>query len=173
MKHGDSLSNRAAGPTGSGPQERPSDLLPPDLPPGAVYYEASDVKALDVGKALGGLVVVTVLVVALLYPGFLWMRSHLQGSDPPPPPMGRHEPGRLPAEPRLQTTPAQDLAAGRVDDQRLLTTYGWVDEQRRVVHIPIDEAMRRIAERGLPSAAATPASPSAPPPSAVAPEAHR
>jgi hypothetical protein len=149
----------------------------PDLPPGAVHYESSDVKPRAVAKALMGLVVTTAVVVATLYPAFLWLRARMQGTDPPPPPMGRHEPGRLPAEPRLQTTPAQDLAAARVDDQRLLTTYGWVDEQRRIVHIPIDEAMRRIAERGLPSpvpapSASTGAASTAPAP-AVSPEAHR
>ena len=58
------------------------------------------------------------------------------------------EPGRQPPAPRLQTLPAQDLAAVRAEEDRTLTTYGWVDEQAGIVRIPIDEAMKILAERG-------------------------
>jgi topoisomerase IA-like protein len=32
----------------------------------------------------------------------------------------------------------------------VLESYGWVDKDKGVVRIPIEEAMRLIAERGLP-----------------------
>jgi hypothetical protein len=146
--------DRPAGPAGTGPQERRKDLLPADLPPGAVHYEATDVNVWPVTKALGALVAVT--VVALLIPMFLWFRGRLARTDPAPPPMGRHETGRLPAEPRLQTRPLDDLAAIRADDERRLKSYGWVDESQGIVRIPIEAAMRMIAERGLPAPAAAP-----------------
>jgi hypothetical protein len=154
------LSKRPAGPAGSGPQERRRDLLPPDLPPGAVHYEATDVTVRPVAKSLVVLVVGTAMVVALLYPMFVWFRTRMARADEAPPPMGRHAPGRLPAEPRLQTTPLADLVVSRAEDQRLLTSYAWVDESRGVVCIPIDAAMRMIAARGLP---ATPPAPAASP----------
>ena len=155
MTHGESLSHKAAGPEGTGPQE-----APPPLPPGVVQYETKDVTARSVARALVILVVATGAVVALLYPMFLWLRSRAERADPPPPPMGRMEPGRQPAEPRLQTTPVQDLLAERRGDLELLGSYGWVDEQAGVVHIPIDVAMQMVAQRGLPPAApaGTPAS---------------
>jgi hypothetical protein len=53
----------------------------------------------------------------------------------------------------------QDLAAIRAEDERLLATYGWVDEQAGTVHIPIQEAMRLLAARGLAPAAASGAGP--------------
>lgn len=149
MTHGQPLSHKAAGPQGTGPQEPP-----PPLPPGVVHYEAEDITPRSVARALVVLVVASVVVVALLYPLFLWLRSRAERAEPPPPPMGRMDPGRVPAEPRLQTTPVQDLAAVRQADQDLLTSYGWVDEQAGVVHIPVDVAMQMIAQRGLP---ATPA----------------
>jgi hypothetical protein len=175
VTHGEPLSHKAAGPESTGPQEPP-----PPLPPGVVHYETKDVTARSVARALVILVVGTAVVVALLYPLFLWLRSRAERADPPPPPMGRMDPGRLPAEPRLQTTPVQDLAAVRQADHELLTSYGWVDEQAGVVHIPIDVAMQMIAQRGLPSAAPAPSASvpitatapgSSPSPSAAAPSA--
>jgi hypothetical protein len=157
VTHGEPLSRRPTGPTGTGPQERKTDLLPPDLPPGAVHYEATDVTVRPIFKSLGVLVFGTVLVVALLYPLFVRFRSSLARGDAAPPPMGRHEAGRLPAEPRLQTKPVADLSAIRVEDERLLSGYAWVDESRGVVRIPIEVAMRMVAARGLPAAAPTPA----------------
>lgn len=172
MKHGQPISERPAGPAGTGPQEPPS-LRPSDVPPGAVRFESADVTARSVAKALAGLVAVTVVVVAVLLPLFGWFQSRARRSDPPPPPMGGHQTGRLPAEPRLQTTPARDLAAIRGEEERLLTSYGWVDEQKGIARIPIDEAMRLIAQRGLPPAApASPVPPGAAPsgsPAAAAP----
>ncbi len=45
-------------------------------------------------------------------------------------------------------TPVTDLAGMREAEQRALTSYGWVDRQNQVVHIPIDRAMQLLAERG-------------------------
>jgi hypothetical protein len=56
----------------------------------------------------------------------------------------------VPPAPRQQTHPAQDLAAFRAAKQERLASYGWVDQLHGVAHIPIDEAMKRIVERGLP-----------------------
>lgn len=56
----------------------------------------------------------------------------------------------VPPEPRQQTHPAQDLAAFRAAKQERLASYGWVDQAHGVAHIPIDEAMKQVAEHGLP-----------------------
>lgn len=53
------------------------------------------------------------------------------------------------AAPRLQIDPAADLAAYRAAEERRLAGYGWVDKQRRIVRIPIDEAMRDVAAAGI------------------------
>ena len=42
------------------------------------------------------------------------------------------------------------LAEFRAQEDALLTSYGWVEKDKGIARIPIDEAMRIVAERGLP-----------------------
>lgn len=162
---GESLTRKPAGPEPTGPHPEGRGAVVQEVPPGAVRYETVDVRPGVVGRALAGLVVATVVVVAVLFPVFNAFKARAGRREPPPPPMGRLDPGRLPAEPRLQTAPSQDLAAIRAEEERLLSSYGWVDEQQGVVHIPIDVAMRIVAERGLPS----PPTAASPSPAAASP----
>ena len=55
-----------------------------------------------------------------------------------------------PPEPRLQTNPAQDLANFLADQHSKLDSYYWVDKQSGIVHIPIGEAMKKLAKDGIP-----------------------
>jgi hypothetical protein len=59
-------------------------------------------------------------------------------------------PHLTPPAPRLQSNPVADLAALRTKETLQLTTYGWADRERGIVHIPLDEAMKRVAARGIP-----------------------
>lgn len=63
---------------------------------------------------------------------------------------------RLPAEPRLQRSPANDIYEFRLQEEALLHRYGWVDKNAGTVRMPIEDAMRFTVERGLPSRAADP-----------------
>ncbi|MGH9441736.1 MAG: hypothetical protein ACRD16_05635 [Thermoanaerobaculia bacterium] len=56
-----------------------------------------------------------------------------------------------PPEPRLQTSPADDMATLRRHELAVLNSYGWVDRAHGVVRIPIEEAKKEILEKGLPS----------------------
>jgi len=65
-------------------------------------------------------------------------------------------------EPRLEGNERIEINSFRFNEDRLLNSYGYVDQQRGVVRIPIDRAMHLIAERGLPTrpqAGAVPPSP--------------
>jgi hypothetical protein len=53
-------------------------------------------------------------------------------------------------EPRLQISPARDLAAFRASEEAELNSYGWVNRTAGVVRIPIREAMERLVQQGLP-----------------------
>ena len=55
-----------------------------------------------------------------------------------------------PPEPRLQTDPEADLGAYVRKEQQLLGSYGWVDRERGIVHVPIEVAMERLAQTGSP-----------------------
>lgn len=55
-----------------------------------------------------------------------------------------------PPEPRLQVHPETDLGTFLAEQHLHLQSWGWVDQAQDRGHIAIDEAMRLIAERGLP-----------------------
>ena len=89
------------------------------------------------------------------------LRSALREADPPPSPLPEAGVRQLPPAPRLQESPEQDLAAMRAEEQRLLTSYGWVNEAGAIARIPVDRAIELIAERGLPETPPQPAAPAA------------
>jgi len=70
---------------------------------------------------------------------------------------------KLPPEPRLQQFPANEIYNFRKNEDRRLRSYGYVNKEAGVVHIPIEEAMRLTIERGLPSRTEDAAAPSAAP----------
>jgi hypothetical protein len=68
-----------------------------------------------------------------------------------------------PPAPRLQPNPAQDFQAFYATQQAELDSYGWVDQKRGIVHIPIEQAMEKLSEQNLPLVTGTaPATPEAP-----------
>ena len=131
-----------------------------------VSYEKEDADTRLVIRAGIGLALATLVASALVLFLFRLLAQREARGDAPPPPMARTDPGRLPPAPRLQTLPAQDLAAVRAEEDRTLTTYGWVDERAGTVRIPIEEAIRLLAQRG--EAPLPRVSPSAAPPPAPA-----
>jgi hypothetical protein len=61
----------------------------------------------------------------------------------------------LPPAPRLQVEPRVELHAYCEQQDKLLNSYGWVDEHNGVVRIPVDRAMELTLQQGLPARAAT------------------
>jgi hypothetical protein len=54
-----------------------------------------------------------------------------------------------PPAPRLQIDPERDLAEFRTKKNKELNTYYWVNKQKGIVHIPIDQAMKQLAAQGI------------------------
>ena len=52
--------------------------------------------------------------------------------------------------PALQTQPFKDIHMLRQGEAEKLNSYGWVDKEGGVAHIPIDRAMEVVIQRGLP-----------------------
>src|SRR5689334_20154793 len=50
-------------------------------------------------------------------------------------------------EPRLQTLPVIDLKAYRTAEQQKLEKYNWLDKEKGIVSIPIEEAKKRLLEQ--------------------------
>jgi len=72
------------------------------------------------------------------------------------------EPTKVFPQPQLQKTPILDLRAIHAEEDKLLTGYGWVDQPKGVVRIPVSLAIDVLAKRGLPSRPAVAAAPAAP-----------
>jgi hypothetical protein len=89
------------------------------------------------------------LAVFLLIGLFGRLREKAERADALPPPL--RESRVWPPAPRLQVSSGLDLEELRRREEEQLRTYGWIDRDRRVVRIPIDRAMKLIAERGLPA----------------------
>ncbi|MBB5760801.1 hypothetical protein ABEV34_07425 [Methylorubrum rhodesianum] len=65
--------------------------------------------------------------------------------------------------PRLQQSPEADLAAMLRDQRAKLAGYAWIDREKGIARMPIEEAMRRLAVRGN-AAYAAPIQPERTPP---------
>jgi hypothetical protein len=52
--------------------------------------------------------------------------------------------------PRLQSAPADDLAALRAREEATLRRFAWIDRSAGIVQIPIEAAMDLLARRGWP-----------------------
>ena len=49
-----------------------------------------------------------------------------------------------------------ELAAFRAQEAAILSSYAWVDKEHGIVRIPVADAMRLVAERGMPVFASPP-----------------
>jgi hypothetical protein len=119
-------------------------------------YETRDVKLRPLVVFITGLAVVGIVVylVAFLMLRLFSGQAAREDARVAPSSVSRPAPGpgeeRLPPEPRIQANAAADMDALRRQEAAVLATYGWVDREAGIVRIPIDVAMTRILEEGLP-----------------------
>lgn len=121
----------------------PERVLPP------ARHEAEDIRFGPMALAAGLLA----LAVAGLAGAAFWMFPHSARDRVIAQPVPRF------AEPRLQPSPRADMDAFRAEQARQLDGAYWLYRERGVVHLPIAEAMRRVAAEGIPDWPATPPSP--------------
>ncbi len=105
--------------------DRGPTAAPPDAPPAG--YEKRDASAR--GIVIGLVVGVLVMVVALVALDQLYITTREEVEQ---------ENVRSRVDPRLQELHARET--------RQLTTYGVVDGEKGIVHIPIDRAMKLMVE---------------------------
>jgi hypothetical protein len=115
----------------------------------SVVHDKTDVEPRAVFKVLLYLLIATAVVAAALVPLTRGLVAAGRAGDPTPAPLAEG-PGRKPPEPRLQERPFDDVHALHAEEERALTGSGWVDRERGIVHIPIDDAVEILAQRGLP-----------------------
>jgi hypothetical protein len=123
-------------------------------PDGMISHEANRVQVREIlGFTLALIVLAGVIhfVLALVMQRFSKEESKLQTQRPPLFALTVDVP-----TPHLQGNPAADLARLKTQSLDRLTTYGWVNREAGIAHIPIDRAMDILARSGLPKVAAPP-----------------
>jgi hypothetical protein len=60
------------------------------------------------------------------------------------------DPVKLFPTPQLLIDEPKTLAEIRAGEEKILKGYGWVDQQKGVVRIPVEQAMDLLVKRGLP-----------------------
>jgi hypothetical protein len=129
------------------------DLHNPD-----VAHEEKDVSISGVVWFVVALVGIAAAIHLSMY-GLFRVFNHMEAAaEPDVTPLLRPA-GERPPEPTLQTTPWQDLAHFRANEERALHSFGWVDEKAGIAHVPVEKAKALLLQRGLP-VRANPADPS-------------
>jgi hypothetical protein len=131
-----------------------------------VAFETSDVKARTIYVYLAVLAIAVILSYVVCVFILRATTNFAAESDTPPPPV-RQEMGKdyltMPPEPRLQgvpghgTDPQYDLREKMREDIQANEKAGWIDQNSGIAQIPVEDAMRIIAEEGLPAASTPPA----------------
>jgi hypothetical protein len=101
----------------------------------------------------GWLLAAAVIVHIVMWLTFAVFVDLRENTGPAEFPLAIDQGRRLPAGPRLQAQPANEIYDFRRRETALLEGYSWVDKAAGTVRIPIEEAMRLTVERGLPSRA--------------------
>lgn len=113
-------------------------MAEPDVLP-RPHHETRDVSFRVFAIGIGGMLATLVLLALFglwLFPGSLADRTI-----------------RLPLSasptPALQSSPRADMQAFYQTEMQRLNSAGWIDRAHGIVHIPIAEAMRKVAQNGI------------------------
>jgi hypothetical protein len=116
-----------------------------------VVHEESDVNVGAIIRYGIGLLLVGAVVHVLLW----WLLGTYERQNERAQtqmyPLAAGQGDRLPPFPRIQENPQQELQELRAKQKAQLEGYGWVDKEAGVARIPIEEAMKMVIERGLPT----------------------
>jgi hypothetical protein len=116
----------------------------------SVQHERSDVNVRAILAFGAALLIITAIVSVSM--AFLFGYFSRQVAEAPRMfPLAADSQRLLPPEPRLQTTPRQDLLELRAREDAMLRTYGWVDKGAGIARIPVEEAMKITIQRGFPA----------------------
>jgi hypothetical protein len=120
-------------------------------PNGHGGYEKTDAHAGATYRA-GLYILLTMFVTALVVvPMYRFLgRTEARGQKPAASVLKPDAAAAAPAFPKLVASEPLVLAEFRAQEQAFLESDGWVEKDKGIVRMPIDAAMRIVAERGLP-----------------------
>jgi hypothetical protein len=116
-----------------------------------VSHERKDVNVFQITAFGIALLFSCIVVVFAMWAMFDFLYGRESAKNPPNPPSMVMERQKLPPQPRLQATPKIELNRLRHNEEAILTSYGWLDQSKGTVRIPIDQAIDIVARKGLPS----------------------
>jgi hypothetical protein len=128
----------------------------PGLVNPTVTFEPDEVDTAGVEKS--GVILALTILLSLAVCAAVWivLSSQQTPGNSQVSPQVRAEQPQIPPAPRMQgirgdtiPPPEQQRQFQRAAQEKL-DSFGWIDQQRGVAHIPVSEAMRIIAEKGLP-----------------------
>lgn len=124
-------------------------------------YEREDMSPGAVFSFLAGLAIAGVLIYFIVEGMYKFLDAYQRSHEPPQNPLvvpsgpdtrdiTLADVKQFP-QPRLETNERNELNGFRLQEEQQLHSYGWVDKDAGVVHIPIETAMQMLVERGLPT----------------------
>ena len=128
----------------------------PDLTDPEMRHEHRDVNVWAVGKVGIALILTTIASLVLMFGVFRYFEVR-ENAEQIPPQITTTPPSALPPEPNLTFNQSEAVNRGEIgaSEDKLMNSYGWVDQAHGIVRIPIDRAMDLIVQRGLPARAQT------------------
>ncbi len=127
-----------------------------------VEFEPQDLAARNVVQFLIGVAVMVALASVAVWGIYKYMDAYQRGHQPAQNPLLEKtatdtrvvNPGDIEKfpQPRLERNERLEINDFRLQEEKQLNSYGWVDEKAGVAHIPIESAMQLIVDRGLPVA---------------------
>ena len=137
-----------------------------------VAYEREDLSPRGIFAFLIGLALVGVLVHFTLKGMYGYLDSYQKQHQPSLNPLvsqtgndsrkvSNADVSRFP-QPRLENNERLEINDFRLQEEKKLNSYGWIDQKAGIARIPIERAMELLAQRGLPTrpqAGAVPPSP--------------
>ena len=128
-----------------------------------VSFEGSDVHVGTIYWYLFALGLATAAALLICIFILRFTKNFAASSDTPPPPSRAAMASDLPPEPRLQGMPGhlddpqKDLRNKLKADNLANEKLEWIDKNAGIAQIPVKDAMKIIAEKGLPGTSAAPA----------------
>jgi hypothetical protein len=116
-------------------------------PPGT-EYEHTDASVWTIFKFGVWLLVSAIIIhigLGLLYELY---KQQSKATQEQPYPLAISTEPRQPPPPRLQQFPSNEITDFRVKEEQKLNSYGWANKDAGTVHIPIDEAMKLVLQKG-------------------------
>ncbi len=148
-----------------------TDTRPSQSPYGHGEFEHEDLSAAGVLYFIVGIAALCLLSILLMIGFYKFLDARARKDQPAVSPLATNVPkdtrglpegykdylkDNFPA-PRLEIDERTELNEDRMAEEEKLNSYGYVDDNKVVVRIPIERAMDLIAQRGLPVRSPVPA----------------